>query len=117
MKNKAVFMAGGAVGYVLGTRAGRQQFEKIKVQAQKVWENPKLQEKVSGVQEQASGFVKEKAPELKEKLPFGGGSGGQHAADTATGAPVNTPDELGTFTTTGTDETERSTGFNGTSRL
>lgn len=114
MKNKAVFLAGGAVGYVLGTRAGRQQFEKIKLQAQKVWENPKLQEKVSGVQEQAAGFVKEKAPELKEKLPFGGGSGGQHAADASSGAPT-TPDELGTFTTTGADETERP--VDGTNRL
>ncbi|MBC7290174.1 MAG: YtxH domain-containing protein [Actinotalea sp.] len=118
MKNKVVFLAGGAVGYVLGTRAGRQQFEKIKVQAQKVWENPRVQETVSGVQEQATTFVKEKAPELKDKLPFGDGSGGgQHAADRATGAPTGTPDDLGTFTTTGTDETETTPGANGTSRF
>lgn len=105
MRTKAAFLVGSAVGYVLGTRAGRQQFEKIKTQAQKVWENPKVQESVSGVSEKATGFVKEKAPELKERLTGGSGS----SADQA-------PDELGTFTTAGTDETENGTpGSTGTS--
>jgi hypothetical protein len=93
---KIVFLLGGAVGYVLGTRAGRQQFEKIRHQAQKVWENPRVQESISDVEEKASGFVKTKAPELKDKLT--GKSSGEPSPDA--------PDDLTTFTTAGTDESE-----------
>ena len=64
MRTKAVFLLGGAVGYVLGTRAGREQFEKIRSSAQTVWQNPKVQDTVSGAQARIS----EKAPELKDKV-------------------------------------------------
>src|SRR5699024_1501375 len=59
---------GGAVGYVLGTRAGREQFEKIRSSAKNLWEDPRVQETVSDVEHRASDFVKGKAPELKEKV-------------------------------------------------
>lgn len=97
MRMRLGFLAGAAVGYVLGTRAGRQQFDRIKEKAQEVWENPKVQESVHKAQESATGFVKEKAPELREKL--GRGSGDQ------------APDDLGTFTTAGSDETETSSSY------
>lgn len=64
MRVKAAFLLGGAVGYVLGTRAGREQFEKIRSSAQTVWHDPRVQGTVS----EASTFVKEKAPDLKEKV-------------------------------------------------
>lgn len=64
MRVKAAFLIGGAVGYVLGTRAGREQFEKIRASAQNVWESPKVQETVS----EATEFVKDKAPDLKDKV-------------------------------------------------
>lgn len=68
MRTKAAFLIGGAVGYVLGTRAGREQFEKIRSQARKVWEDPRVQGTVSDVEQRATGFVKDKAPELKDKV-------------------------------------------------
>lgn len=86
MRMKAAFLLGSAVGYVMGTRAGREQFEKIRSSAQTLWSDPRVQEKVSGVQEQ----VREKAPELKSKVTGavrskkGGDSGSDTWSDDAT---------------------------------
>ena len=46
---KLSMLVGGAVGYVLGARAGRDQYEKIKGQAQRVWNDPRVQERASKV--------------------------------------------------------------------
>jgi hypothetical protein len=43
MRGKLLFVAGLAVGYVLGTRAGRQRYEQIKVAAKNVWESEPVQ--------------------------------------------------------------------------
>ncbi len=63
MKGKILFVVGLAMGYVLGTRAGRERYEQIKAGAEKVWRDPRVQEQVHTVEE----FVKEKAPGLAEK--------------------------------------------------
>ena len=63
MKGRISLLVGGAVGYVLGTRAGRQRYEQIVSQAQQFWNNPKVQEQA----EKAQGYAKEKAPLIKDK--------------------------------------------------
>lgn len=63
MKGKITLLVGGAVGYVLGTRAGRERYEQIKSQAQSVWKSPKVQEKAT----QAQDFAREKAPVVVDK--------------------------------------------------
>lgn len=68
MRIKAAFVIGGAIGYVLGTRAGREQFEKIRSSARDLWENPRVQGTVSDVEQRASDFVHDVAPDLKEKV-------------------------------------------------
>lgn len=68
MRTKVAFIIGCGVGYVLGTRAGREQFEKIRTQAQKMWEDPRVQSKLDEVEQRASGLMHEKGPELKEKV-------------------------------------------------
>lgn len=63
MRGKILFVFGLAVGYVLGTRAGRERYEQIRAGAEKVWQDPRVQKQVSTVEE----FVKDRAPDLAEK--------------------------------------------------
>lgn len=40
---KFSLLIGAGVGYVLGTRAGRSQYDKIVAQTQKLWRDPRVQ--------------------------------------------------------------------------
>jgi hypothetical protein len=54
MRGKLMFAAGAAVGFILGTRAGRERYDDIKTSAKKLRENPTVQEASGAVQSQAS---------------------------------------------------------------
>jgi hypothetical protein len=62
MRGKILIVAGLAVGYVLGARAGRERYEEIKRAATKFWNDPRVQHQVENVEE----FAKDKAPEVAE---------------------------------------------------
>ncbi|MFC9549982.1 YtxH domain-containing protein [Rhodococcus sp. NPDC056960] len=64
MMRALTFAAGVAVGFVVGTRTGRQGYEKMRDQSLELWHNPAVQEKVSS----ATHVVKEKAPEVQHKV-------------------------------------------------
>lgn len=49
MRGKVGFVLGAALGYVLGTRAGRARYEQIKRGAIAVWETPLVQQGVTSV--------------------------------------------------------------------
>lgn len=51
MKSKVFFLAGIAVGYVLGARAGRGSYEKLKASATRLWEQEPVQDSLSAVQD------------------------------------------------------------------
>jgi uncharacterized membrane protein YgcG len=67
MKGKILFVAGLGIGYVLGTRAGREQYERLKAQAARMWNDPRVQKQVDAVE----GFVKDKAPDVAEFVADG----------------------------------------------
>jgi len=54
------FLAGAAAGYIFGTRSGRESYDKMKVKARELWEDPRTQEKLNNLGE----TIKEKAPEV-----------------------------------------------------
>ena len=60
---KLTLLAAGFVGYVLGSRAGRERYEQIKKVATRVKDDPRVQEKAT----QAADLAKEKAPVVKDK--------------------------------------------------
>jgi len=64
MKGKAALVVGMAAGYVLGARDGRERYEQIKSQADRLWNDPKVQKNVA----QAQDVVKEKAPVVQAKV-------------------------------------------------
>ena len=64
MRGKAGLVIGLAVGYVLGTRAGRERYEQIKAQWLKVWNLDPVQEQVGKVKE----FAKSTAMALPSTL-------------------------------------------------
>ncbi|MBG6191169.1 hypothetical protein IWX64_002124 [Arthrobacter sp. CAN_A212] len=78
MKNKLVFVAGMAAGYVLGSRAGRESYEQLKTKADELWNNPKVQETVADT----TSTLKNKMPEVQEQA----GGAVKKARETVTGA-------------------------------
>jgi hypothetical protein len=54
------FVLGLAIGYVVGTRQGRQGYENLKNRASDLWSNPRVQRTVSDAQQ----LVHDKAPKL-----------------------------------------------------
>jgi hypothetical protein len=45
MKGKLAVLAGVGVGYVLGTKAGRERYEQIRGGARRLWQDPRVAEK------------------------------------------------------------------------
>ncbi|MBX6749450.1 MAG: hypothetical protein IRY85_07195 [Micromonosporaceae bacterium] len=53
MRGKLMFAAGVGIGYVLGTRAGRERFDQIAGKAKQFWQSDTVQEAAGAVQAKA----------------------------------------------------------------
>jgi hypothetical protein len=71
---KGTFILGLGVGYVLGTRDGRERYEQIKARATGVWNSPRVQDKVGAAEQTAKRAADTATQKVGERLP-GGGSG------------------------------------------
>lgn len=98
MRGRLSFLTGAALGYVLGAKAGRGRYEQIKSQADTLWHDPRVQEKVGQAQSfvaETGGSVvdaaKDKAPDLQAKLGDAAGAAKAKVADVTGGQPAGTP--------------------------
>jgi hypothetical protein len=62
--NKLSLLAAGAVGYILGARAGRERYEQIKSGANKIASDPRVRAKAS----EAGTVIKDQAPVVRDKV-------------------------------------------------
>jgi hypothetical protein len=99
MRKLPLLLAAG-VGYVLGTKAGRERYEQIRSQAQRFAKDPRVQRTAR----QAADTVKEKAPIVKDKATQAAssaadkvGSSDSPSSASSSGSPTSTD-----FSTTGT---------------
>jgi hypothetical protein len=86
MRGKLMFLTGLAAGFVLGSRAGREKYEEIRANAQKVWQHPTVQEAAGVAQAQANklyteGKDKIQSSKLGEKLNTTGTTGSTDTTD------------------------------------
>ena len=65
---KFSFVLGAGVGYLLGTRAGRQQFEKIKHASKNVWQDPRVQQGVHKVEDKVGQVAREQGSAVTDKV-------------------------------------------------
>jgi hypothetical protein len=101
MKGKAALLAGLGIGYVLGTRDGRERYEQIKAQATKAWNNPRVQETADKAQTKAQDAVKQAAGTAQDKVQDKVGSGREAKTSAATPAPTSpAPDTVSASTPT-----------------
>lgn len=68
MASKLPFILGLGAGYILGTRAGRAQYERIKAAASRVTEQPFVREKVDAATSRATSFVRQQGEVVTDKV-------------------------------------------------
>ena len=107
MKKRLILLAGLGVGYVLGSRTGRQSYEKLKAQAQDLWTDPRVQDTV----EKANQSIRDKSPAVADAVQTAadkvnaatgtgatgaaGAAGANTAGSKSTGVPKAKDDVIG----------------------
>lgn len=66
--SKLSLSAAGAIGYVLGARAGRGRYEQIASVSRRVWNDPRVQQATTQVQNRATETVRSAVPVVSAKV-------------------------------------------------
>lgn len=70
MRTRIAFVLGAGLGYVFGTRAGREKYEQLTRKADELWRHPKVQEQMSEAKEALHTVVTEHVPHLAKRAAF-----------------------------------------------
>jgi hypothetical protein len=112
MLGKAALLVGLAAGYVLGARDGRGRYEQLKTQANRVLQDPRVQQKAT----QATDLAREKAPDLKDRLASATSKATSTVSGSgSTGGPSTSGSGTSGTTTSGTTTTGTTTTGTGSS--
>jgi len=82
---KLSFLAGVAVGYVLGAKAGQKRYQQIKTQADRLWSSDPVQSRVDSAKTTVTQTIKDQAPVVAGKIGDAAKSAGATAKDRLTG--------------------------------
>lgn len=67
MKTRIAFVIGAGLGYIWGTRAGRQKYEDLRAKFDQVWEHPSVQTTREHLEETIRTTVDTRLPRLAGK--------------------------------------------------
>lgn len=70
MKKRLLLLGGVGVGYVLGTKAGRERYDEMMRMAGRVKDDPRVRERA----QQAADFAKEQAAHVRDQTDTSGSS-------------------------------------------
>lgn len=68
MSGKLTLLAGIGIGYVIGTRAGRERYDQMVAKAQSLWRDPRTQEKVHQARDIAEAKAGQAAQGLQDTV-------------------------------------------------
>ncbi|HTT50437.1 MAG TPA: hypothetical protein VMH35_03425 [Streptosporangiaceae bacterium] len=69
MRYRFAFLAGLAVGFVVGARAGRERYEQLKALASKAKDSPAMQQAAGAAQAQAANLARTAKDQAAQRVP------------------------------------------------
>jgi hypothetical protein len=112
VRYRIVFIAGLAIGFVLGSRAGRERYEQLRAAARKVADSPAVQQAAGAIQAQAIDLAKVAKGKLADSAGSARAKVGQTLHDRVSG--IRTRDANGHATGEAHDAFTPAPGSQGT---
>lgn len=106
---KFIFLAGLAVGFLAGSRAGRGPYNAVEEKARAVANDPRVQEKASQARDTAVKTAQDAATTVKEKAPVVAAAAKDKASDAASTARHKAEDVKDSATSNGSTPSSQAT--------
>ena len=97
MKRKLLFLVGLAIGYVVGARAGREKYDKLRAATERYWRDPR----VTKVRSDVESYARTQAPIIRDRA----GAAAKAAPGAIAGAAKDVADKTSTLAKDVADKT------------